>query len=126
MPLVTDLAARLNAHATANPEFVERFAAALDIPDVDLAGRLLWQDVTAATHSPDSLLPRREQEVRTREDATLTLWLLVQLDGWTRVKRCQSQGCSRGYIDPTYAATRKYCPEHKTKPTSRRARDRHA
>lgn len=56
---------------------------------------------------------REPVAMATCRDGAVGLARLVELDGWSRVKRCQEPGCVRGFIDLTNGSLRKYCDPHR-------------
>ena len=98
---------------------LRRVVAAL--PDQEAATDLLNDELAAlrlrlSRGQGDSWLLRADHGLDATvayRNGVLGLARLVELDGWSRLKRCQEAGCDRGFIDLTNGALRKYCDPHR-------------
>lgn len=72
------------------------------------------EDLTSHWHLHATAADREAAPIR---DALYGLARLVEIDGWTRVKRCQHPECAAQYIDQTNGNRRKYCDAHRVRIT---------
>ncbi len=109
-PQPTQVAAKLATWVVKRPASLNCYA--LLLPDTRAALALLWLDLGRAGPPRPWAEAGTGFDPRTEEEAHHLLLLLVQIDGWQRLKRCNHVKCQRVLIDASNPVNRKRCDLH--------------
>ncbi|MFC4555370.1 CGNR zinc finger domain-containing protein [Georgenia faecalis] len=105
------LAAVVDAAAERSPDIVTPYVRVAGNPD--RATALLWSDIVAdGAPVAEVWAHLRQGVVPDGASARHALLLLVIVDGWRRVKACDSPGCAAPFVDATPGASRRRCAAH--------------